>query len=81
MDKDLVEGLLKESSKMMEFDHPNVLKLRGVCLDGGPAPFIIMPFMHNGSLLSHLKENRDSLVMDPSSDKSDVVRGYIATLT
>ena len=70
----MVEGLLKECSKMMEFDHANVLELRGVCLDGGPAPFIIMPFMHNGSLHSHLKENRDSLVMDPSSAQCDVVR-------
>ena len=59
---------------MKEFDHPNVLNLRGVCLDGGPAPYIIMPFMTNGSLLSHLKENRGSLVIDPSStDQDDVV--------
>ena len=68
MDKELVEGLLKECTKMEEFDHPNVLKLRGVCLDGGPAPYIIMPFMTNGSLQSYLKENRDSLVVDPVCD-------------
>ncbi len=35
---------------MYKFDHPNVLKLSGVCLDGGPAPYIIMPLMANGSL-------------------------------
>ena len=59
---------------MREFDHPNVLTLQGVCLDGGPAPYIVMPFMTNGSLLSHLKENRGSLIMIPSSaDLDDVV--------
>ena len=60
---------------MLEFDHPNVLKLLGVCLDGGPAPYIIMPFMTNGSLLGHLKENRGSLVFDPNSthDPDDIV--------
>ena len=72
-----VDNLLNECVKMQEFDHPNILKLIGVCLDGGPAPYIIMPFMTNGSLLSHLKENRDSLVVDTSTsncDESDVVR-------
>ena len=62
-----MKGLLEECLKMKEFDHPNVLEVRGVCLDGGPAPYIIMPFMNNGSLLSYLQENRESLVLDPSS--------------
>ena len=58
---------------MVEFDHPNVLKLRGVCLDGGPAPYIIMPFMSNGSLHSYLKENRNSLVIDPTGSSPNPV--------
>ena len=69
--EELVTGLLKECAKMKEFDHPNVLTLRGVCLDGGPAPFVVMPFMPNGSLLNYLKENRESLVAKPESE--DVV--------
>ena len=63
--------MLKECSKMVKFDHPNVLKLIGVCLDGGPAPFIIMPFMANGSLLTYLKKNRQELVF--SQDSKDNV--------
>ncbi len=60
---------------MQEFDHPNVLTLIGVCLDGGPAPYIVMPFMTSGSLLSHLKENRASLIIDPgSAEPEDAVR-------
>lgn len=63
--------MLKECSKMDKFDHPNVLKLKGVCLDGGPAPFIIMPFMSNGSLLSYLKKNKGSLIVSQGGDSKD----------
>ena len=52
---------------MCEFDHPNVLTLSGVCLDGGPAPFIIMPFMTNGSLLAYLRKNRATLIIESSN--------------
>ena len=62
-DKSDIEDMLRESSKMYKFKHQNVLTLNGVCLDGGPAPFIIMPFMANGSLLTYLKKNRNSLVI------------------
>ena len=65
-----VTDLLKECAKMKEFDHHNVLNLKGVCLDGGPVPCIIMPFMTNGSLQSYLKENRESFVMDSRSTHS-----------
>ena len=53
---------------MSEFDHPNVLTLKGVCLDGGPAPYIVMPFMFNGSLLAYLKKERDNLVLSPQQE-------------
>ncbi len=76
MQKELVTEMLKECEKMKEFDHPNVLTLKGVCLDGGPAPFIIMPFMANGSLLSYLKENRKSLILDPSNLDDIVTRKH-----
>ena len=66
--------MLKESSKMYKFDHPNVLTLTGVCVDGGPAPFIIMPFMANGSLLAYLKKNRASLIVSCNDMESDEVK-------
>ena len=55
---------------MKEFDHPNVLRLVGVCMDGGPAPYIVMPFMCNGSLLSYLKKDRNNLVLPVSKETS-----------
>lgn len=75
---ELVEELLKECAKMCDFDHPNVLTVSGVCLDGGPAPFIIMPFMANGSLHAYLREKREELVLDSNSiyDQDDVVNKY-----
>ena len=72
-DREAVRDMLRECSKMKNFDHRNVLTLRGVCLDGGPAPFIIMPFMSNGSLLHYLKNNRGALVVSrESKDEEDV---------
>ena len=56
---------------MSKFDHPNVLTLTGVCLDGGPAPFIIMPFMTNGSLLAYLKKNRATLIIESGDSQDD----------
>ena len=67
---------------MSKFDHPNVLTLNGVCLDGGPAPFIIMPFMTNGSLLAYLRKNRETLVIsgDTTCQDDDEVRFIVVVL-
>jgi serine/threonine protein kinase len=62
-DHTMVRDMLKECSKMSTFDHVHVLTLKGVCLDGGPAPYIIMPFMANGSLLAYLRKNRKTLLV------------------
>ena len=72
-DHSMVKDMMKECSRMSEFSHVNVLTLKGVCLDGGPAPYIIMPFMANGSLLAYLKKNRMSLVIShENADDQDV---------
>ena len=57
---------------MKHFDHPNVLHLIGVCLDAGPAPYVVMPYMANGSLLHYLKKERNNLVLPVGVDE-DVV--------
>lgn len=72
-DKTTVRDMLKECSKMSHFDHPNVLKMIGVCLDGGPAPFLIMPFMVNGSLLAHLRNSRPRLVVSQQNKDNEAV--------
>ena len=72
-DRSMVRDMLKECSKMHNFSHPNVLTLIGVCLDGGPTPYIIMPFMANGSLLSYLKKNRGTLVVSRKDENDEEV--------
>ena len=72
-DHTMVRDMLKECSRMSTLNHLHVLTLKGVCLDGGPAPYIIMPFMANGSLLAYLKKNRKSLVISHGNvDNEDV---------
>ncbi len=61
---DDVEAILRESLKMRDFNHPHVLSLIGVSLDAGDSPYIVMPFMANGSLLNHLRKERPNLTID-----------------
>ena len=65
----MVREMLQECNKMSSLDHPNVLSLTGVCLDGGTAPYIVMPFMANGSLVHYLKKHRNELVISPQSEE------------
>ncbi len=52
-----IESFLAESLLMKDFDHPNILGLAGVCFADG-VPYIILPFMANGSLKDFLKNKR-----------------------
>ena len=58
-----MQELLSECAKMKNFDNLHVMSLKGVCLDGGPVPFIVLPYMANGSLASYLKKERKNLVV------------------
>ena len=50
---------LAESLIMKEFKHRNILGLIGVCFDAPDGfPYIILPFMANGSVKSYLRERR-----------------------
>ena len=57
---------------MKEFDHQNVMNLLGVCLDAGSAPYMVLPYMENGSLLSFLKNNRNTLLLDGGTSHDEV---------
>ena len=68
-DQTEIDKIIEESLKMRKFKHPHVMGLIGVCLDAGPAPYIVMPYMANGSLLSYLKKERGSLVLKEDADE------------
>ena len=55
------------------FEHLNVLSLIGICIDGGPSPYIVMPFMSRGSLLSFLRKERHNLVLAENIEDEDLV--------
>ena len=55
---------------MKNFDNLHVMSLKGVCLDGGPVPYIVLPYMANGSLASYLKKERKNLVMLKDNDNT-----------
>ena len=51
--------------------------LIGVCLDAGSAPYIVMPYMANGSLLHYLKREQKNLVLDEDSDGDEVRQSIV----
>ena len=67
-----MESVVGESLKMSRFKHAHVMGLIGVCLDAGPAPYIIMPYMANGSLLDYLRKERSKLVFTQDTDEDQV---------
>ena len=62
---------------MQQFNHPNVMGLLGVCLDAGPTPYIVLPFLSGGNLLSYVRARASSLVL---SDKALTTKVYTCTL-
>ena len=70
-----IDDLMRESAKLQRFDHPNVLSLIGVCIDAGEAPYIVMPFMINGSLLTYLRKERHQFITitDTHEDENSMV--------
>ena len=65
------EKLLKEVSLMVEFKHPNVMSLTGVCIDG-EMPLLIMPFMTNGTVLQYVKKERYKLYIKEADNEIEV---------
>ncbi|XP_067883710.1 tyrosine-protein kinase Mer isoform X2 [Heterodontus francisci] len=58
-----IEEFLSEAACMKDFDHPNVIKLLGVCLELSSReqiakPMVILPFMKYGDLHSFLLRSR-----------------------
>ncbi|CAI8033836.1 Hepatocyte growth factor receptor, partial [Geodia barretti] len=67
-----VDKFVEESLKMSRFKHGHVMGLIGVCLDAGSAPYIIMPYMANGSLLKYLKRERNNIVVLDETDEDEL---------
>ncbi|XP_034350581.1 LOW QUALITY PROTEIN: tyrosine-protein kinase Mer [Arvicanthis niloticus] len=57
-----IEEFLSEAACMKDFNHPNVIRLLGVCIElssqGIPKPMVILPFMKYGDLHTFLLYSR-----------------------
>ncbi len=73
-----VNVMVEESLKMKMFDHPNVLQLIGVSIDAGEAPYLVMPYMANGSLLSYLRKERANLTIAQEAEEELVSATLLA---
>ena len=56
---------------MLSFEHPNVMSLVGVCLDG-ELPLLIMPFMSNGSVLEYIRHHKKELLLTSAATDEEV---------
>ncbi len=65
---------------MKDFSHPNVLSLIGVSLDVGQSPYIVMPYMANGSLLNYLRKERPNLTVDTKAPEEMVHTSWLACM-
>ena len=49
-----MKDLIEESLVMKDLQHPNVMGLIGICLDAGPSPLIVLPYMEGMGLISYI---------------------------
>ena len=68
-----MDKIIQESLKMSRFKHIHVMRLIGVCTDCGSAPYIIMPYMANGSLLSYLRREKWNILLPHHANKDEVI--------
>ena len=71
-DQNRTTDMIKESVKMHGLEHPHVISIIGVCVDAGPSPYIVMPFMANGSLLTYIRKEKNKLVQSIDSTDDDL---------
>ena len=77
-DQQELNNFIEESLIMSKLKHTHVMGLIGVCIDAGSAPYIVMPYMANGSLLTYLKKQRKNLILDVDSDEDEVSYNFYA---
>ena len=66
-----MNNLNQEILKMVYFDHPNVMTLIGVCIDGA-SPVLIMPYMAKGNVLEYVQCHKNELSFVSNSENLKV---------
>ena len=68
---DMAADFEREAMILSEFDHPNIVKLYGVCAVGKPM-CLLFEFMARGDLSNYLRSNSPSNYVVRSSDGSNI---------
>ena len=75
------EDIIDEALVMTNFHHDNVLNLIGVSFEINGSPIVIMPYMPNGSLLNHLRINKQNIkLIDQLNFAFDIAKGNFENL-
>ncbi|XP_061165652.1 hepatocyte growth factor receptor-like [Saccostrea echinata] len=48
---------------MLEFNHPNVMTLIGICLSLDEMPLVVLPYMKHGDLLCYIRNDKNMLTL------------------
>ncbi|XP_065830656.1 deleted in malignant brain tumors 1 protein-like isoform X2 [Oscarella lobularis] len=76
MNRREVNDFVREGLRMRQFDHPNVIKLLGICWSDNPSnpyhrsPLIILPYMELGDLKMYLRKCRPG---EPAASVQDKI--------
>ena len=54
-----IQAFLKEALIMKDFNHPNVLRLVGICLGMDDMPLVVLPYVKHGDLLSFIRDEHN----------------------
>lgn len=74
--QEIIDEIMEESLKLKGFEHKNIMGLIGVCAESRPSPYIIMPYMKNGSLLAHLRREKATLLLPKGASGEKVIDTY-----
>ncbi|XP_059172447.1 hepatocyte growth factor receptor-like [Physella acuta] len=78
-----LKGFVQEAVMMREFQHPNVLGLVGLSEKERGVPYVVLPFMENGDLLTYVRDSAVTLTLhDVIKFGADIADGmsYLSSL-
>jgi serine/threonine protein kinase len=59
-----IKSFLNEGLIMRDFNHFNVLNLKGICFDEDDSPIILIPYMNGGDLLAFIRDEENCLIVE-----------------
>ena len=68
-----MDRIVDEGLRMSRFKHTHVMGLIGMCINADSCPYVIMPYMAYGSLLSYLQRERKRIVIEEVTDDDEVI--------